>query len=79
VVLAFIGVKLVLEALHENSLPFLNGGQPLESVPTVGIELSLSVIVGVLVLTTVASLLKVRRDPTAVRKTIEDEQASLRP
>ena len=78
VILAFIGVKLVLEALHENSLPFLNGGQPLESVPTVGIELSLSVIVGVLVLTTVASLLKVRRDPTAVRKTIEDEQASLR-
>ena len=79
VILAFIGVKLVLEALHENSLPFLNGGQPLESVPTVGIELSLSVIVGVLVVTTVASLLKVRRDPTAVRKTIEDEQASVRP
>jgi tellurite resistance protein TerC len=79
VILAFIGVKLVLEALHENSLPFLNGGQPLESVPTVGIELSLSVIVGILVVTTVASLLKVRRDPTAVRKTIEDEQASVRP
>jgi tellurite resistance protein TerC len=79
VILGFIGVKLVLEALHENSLPFLNGGRPLESVPTVGIELSLSVIVGILVVTTVASLLKVRRDPAAVRTTIEDEQASLRP
>ncbi|MGH3777702.1 MAG: TerC family protein [Pseudonocardiaceae bacterium] len=62
VILGFIGVKLVLEALHENSLPFLNGGEPLP-VPTVGIELSLGVIVGVLVVTTVASLLKVRFRP----------------
>ncbi|MDN4474284.1 TerC family protein [Demequina sp. SYSU T00192] len=30
VVLGFIGVKLVLEALHENSLPFLNGGEPFD-------------------------------------------------
>jgi tellurite resistance protein TerC len=59
VILGFIGVKLVLEALHENSLPFLNGGQRLD-VPTVSIELSLGVIVGVLLVTTVASLLKVR-------------------
>lgn len=59
-ILGFIGVKLVLEALHENSLPFVNGGQPLD-VPTVGIELSLVVIVGVLLVTTVASLLKARR------------------
>ena len=36
VILGFIGVKLVLEALHENNLPFLNGGQPVP-VPTVGI------------------------------------------
>ncbi|MGH3897791.1 MAG: TerC family protein [Pseudonocardiaceae bacterium] len=59
-ILGFIGVKLVLEALHENSLPFLNGGQPLP-VPTVGIELSLGVIVTVLLVTTVTSLLKARR------------------
>ena len=61
VILGFIGVKLVLEALHENALPFLNGGRSLAGVPTVGIELSLGVIVGVLVVTTVASLLKARR------------------
>ncbi len=60
VILGFIGVKLVLEALHENSLPFLNGGRPLP-VPTVGIELSLGVIVAVLLVTTVTSLLKARR------------------
>ena len=61
VILGFIGVKMVLEALHTNSLPFLNGGQPL-NVPTIGIPLSLSVIIGVLVITAVASLMKTRRD-----------------
>lgn len=62
IILGFIGVKLVLEALHENSLPFVNGGEPVP-VPTIGIALSLSVIVGVLAITTVASLIKSRRDP----------------
>jgi tellurite resistance protein TerC len=65
IILGFIGVKLVLEALHENNLPFINGGEPVP-VPTIGIALSLSVIVGVLAITTVASLIKVRRDPGAV-------------
>jgi tellurite resistance protein TerC len=60
VILGFIGVKLVLDTLHENSLPFLNHGQPLESVPTAGIGLSLAVIVGVLLATTVASVYKTR-------------------
>jgi tellurite resistance protein TerC len=64
VILGFIGVKLVLEALHENNLPFLNGGEPVP-VPTIGIAVSLSVIVGVLAITTVLSLLKVRRDAAA--------------
>ena len=27
--LAFIGVKLFLHALHENELPFINGGEPI--------------------------------------------------
>ncbi|MDL5160587.1 TerC/Alx family metal homeostasis membrane protein [Actinomycetospora termitidis] len=59
VILAFIGVKLVLEALHSNTVPFINGGRPVP-VPLIGIELSLSVIVGVLALTTVASLIRTR-------------------
>jgi tellurite resistance protein TerC len=62
VILGFIGVKLVLHALHENELPFLNGGQPIP-VPEIGIGLSLSVIVGVLVITTIASLVAVKRNP----------------
>jgi tellurite resistance protein TerC len=61
VILGFIGVKMVLEALHTNTLPFINGGEHL-NVPTIGIPLSLSVIIGVLVITAVASIMKTRRD-----------------
>ncbi|WP_051581633.1 TerC family protein [Pseudonocardia acaciae] len=70
VILAFIGVKLVLEALHENDLPFLNGGDPVP-VPEIGIVLSLGVIVGVLAVTTVASLIKARG--TSTSETTEDD------
>ena len=54
-ILAFIGVKLVLHALHENNVPFINDGEP---VPVVEIStgLSLTVILGVLVVTVIASL-----------------------
>ena len=64
-VLAFIGVKLVLEALHGNELPFINGGEHV-GVPEIPIWLSLVVILSTLAVTTVASLLKVRGDPEAV-------------
>ena len=64
VILAFIGVKLVLEALVQNTLPFLNGGNPVP-VPHVGIGLSLGVIVVVLAITTAASLIKTRLSEAA--------------
>ncbi len=55
IVLGFIGVKLVLEALHTNSVPFINGGEPVDVwVPSTGF--SLAVIIGVLTVTAVASL-----------------------
>jgi tellurite resistance protein TerC len=54
-ILAFIGVKLVLHYLHKQN----------DAIPEVSIGLSLTVIVVVLVVTTAASLVKVRRDPTA--------------
>jgi tellurite resistance protein TerC len=60
VVLAFIGVKLILSAVHENNLPFLNDGEPIEAAPEIPIWLSLTVIVGVLVVATGASLLRTR-------------------
>ncbi|AGL15638.1 TerC family protein [Actinoplanes sp. N902-109] len=62
VVLAFIGVKLFLEALHTNSLPFINGGHGLHWAPEIPIWLSLLVIIGTLGVATVASLAKTSRD-----------------
>ncbi|MCK8612544.1 TerC family protein [Gordonia sp. C13] len=59
IILAFIGTKLVLHALHENTLPFVNGGEHV-SVPEISTPVSLSVIIGVLAVTTVASLVKSR-------------------
>ncbi|RLP11058.1 TerC family protein [Propionibacterium australiense] len=55
-ILAFIGVKLVLHALHENNLPFINGGQPLH-VAEISTPFSLGVIVTILAVTVTASLL----------------------
>ena len=60
VLLAFIGVKLVLHALHENTLPFVNGGEPVSWAPDIPIWLSLVVIIGILTVTTVASLIRTR-------------------
>ncbi|RUQ27187.1 TerC family protein [Micrococcus sp. HSID17245] len=56
-ILAFIGVKLVFHALHENELPFINGGHPVTAVPEISTFVSLGVILGTLVLATVASLI----------------------
>ncbi len=58
VILGFIGVKLICEALV---------GSGVSWAPHIGIEVSLGVIVAVLALTTVASLAKTRRDPSAIR------------
>jgi tellurite resistance protein TerC len=68
VILAFIGVKLILEAIHDNSLPFINGGEHIEAVPAIPIWLSLTVILGVLVIATVASLLKTRGEMPAAER-----------
>jgi tellurite resistance protein TerC len=60
-ILFFIGVKLVLHALHVNEVPFINGGEHV-SVPEIPTLWSLGVIVVTLVITTVASLYKTRND-----------------
>lgn len=58
-ILAFIGVKLVLHALHENELPFINAGENVK-VPEISSLMSLGVIILTLVLTAVLSLRKDR-------------------
>jgi tellurite resistance protein TerC len=55
-ILAFIGVKLILEAMHHHGVAW---------APEVPILVSLGVIVGTLAVTTVASLVKSRRDAAA--------------
>jgi len=61
VVLGGIGVKLVLEALHTNELPFLNGGEGFSWAPEVPTWVSLVFIIATLAITTVASLLRSRQ------------------
>jgi tellurite resistance protein TerC len=55
VILGFIGVKLILHALHENTLPFINDGKHV-NVVEVSTGVSLGVILGVLVVTILASI-----------------------
>ena len=57
ILLGFIGVKLVLTALHENELPFINGGEHVSWAPEIPVTVSLGVILGILAVTTVASLM----------------------
>jgi tellurite resistance protein TerC len=55
-ILGFIGVKLILHALHENNVPFINDGEHV-TVVEISTGLSLSVIIGVLLVTVLASVL----------------------
>jgi tellurite resistance protein TerC len=58
-ILAFIGVNLMLQALHDNNIPFINGGNPVP-VAELSTTLSLTVIIVILLITTAASLLSPR-------------------
>ena len=51
-----VGVKLILHAMHENELSFINGGKPIGWAPDIPIWLSLVVILATLALTAVISL-----------------------
>jgi tellurite resistance protein TerC len=61
IILGFIGVKLVLDALHENEVPFINGGHPVEWAYETPTWVSLGVVVVTLAVTTVLSLVVSRR------------------
>jgi len=58
VILGFIGIKLVIHALHENELPFINGGEHVTAIPEIPTWLSLLVILLTLLVTTWTSLRK---------------------
>ncbi|MDU2793251.1 MAG: TerC/Alx family metal homeostasis membrane protein [Actinomyces sp.] len=62
VILSFISIKLILEALHANTLPFINGGRGVEWAPEISVSVSLGVIVVTLVVTVIASLVRSAMD-----------------
>lgn len=61
-ILAFIGAKLVLHAMHVNELPFINNGEPIEWAPEISTWVSLGVIVVAMAVATIASVVKARVD-----------------
>lgn len=72
-ILGFIGVKLVLHAMHENELPFINGGEHIEWAPDISTWTSLAVIIGAMVVATVASLAKANLDARRRGHTLGEE------
>ena len=61
-ILAFIGVKMIIEAFHGNDIHEIAGVE----LPHVSIEVSLGVIVTTLIVTAVASLTATRKDGTEI-------------
>ena len=68
VILGFIGIKLILHALHVNELPFINGGEHVEWVPDINNMVSLGVIIASMTIATVASLIASARDRRQEKK-----------
>lgn len=64
-ILGFIGVKLVLHAMHENELPFINGGKHIEWAPEISTETSLFVIAGSIATAAIASYVRLARQKRA--------------
>jgi tellurite resistance protein TerC len=52
----------VSHALHENELPFINGGEHIEWAPDISTWTSLAVIIGSMAVATIASLVAMRRE-----------------
>jgi tellurite resistance protein TerC len=61
-ILLFIGVKLILGALADNNLPFLNSGEPVGWAPHISPGASLAVVGGILAATVLASMVATRRE-----------------
>jgi tellurite resistance protein TerC len=65
--------------MHENELPFINGGEHIEWVPDIDTVTSLLVIVAAMAVAVIASLIKLRIEnrylPTALTSPGDDEEA----
>jgi len=72
IILGWIGVKLVIHAMHKNELPFINGGEHITWIPEISTELSLGVILLTLVVTTVWSLMATKNHAAVQAKSSRD-------
>ncbi|WOQ16652.1 TerC family protein [Raineyella sp. W15-4] len=70
-ILGFIAVKLILHALHQNNLPFINDGEQVKVIE-ITTQMSLIFIVGVLAITVASSLLSPRGRAMAIIRATED-------
>jgi tellurite resistance protein TerC len=59
-ILGFIGFKLIAHAMHENEIPFINGGQHIDWAPEISTNTSLIVIVASISLAAIASAVKIK-------------------
>ncbi|MFB8388128.1 TerC family protein [Microbacterium sp. NPDC055910] len=80
-ILAFIGVKLILHAMHVNELPFINGGEHIEWAPEISTWVSLGVIIAAMAVATIASLVASARDrhaetPDAAAAAVAEEKGT---
>ena len=73
VILAFIGVKLVLHAMHVNELPFINGGQHIEWAPEIPTFVSLGVIIGTIIIAVIASLISSKATQAKIDARLEED------
>jgi len=72
-ILFFIGVKLVMHALHTNEVAFINGGDGVAWAPEIDTWTSLGVIVVSMAVATVASVIKASSDARKRGHTLAEE------
>ncbi|GAA1443246.1 TerC family protein [Leifsonia poae] len=72
-ILFFIGVKLVFHAMHENEVPFINGGEHIEWAPDINTWTSLAVIILSMAVATIASLVKLKMSGSSIAEAIHGD------
>ncbi len=80
-ILVWIGIKLIIHAMHTNEVPFINGGEHITFIPEIPTWLSLLVILGTITVAAVFSLRKTANEPPSkhpapAKHTHADEAAS---
>ncbi|MEU5156032.1 TerC/Alx family metal homeostasis membrane protein [Glycomyces sp. NPDC021274] len=76
-ILGWIGVKLVMNGLAENQLPFINGGHHIEWMPHIPTAISLGIIAGVLAAVVLANWILLRRQGKTFKELFAESEAEM--